>query len=73
MMEIIYPPADIKVVVDKTAQFVAKNGSKFEQRIRQDQDPQNSQRFAFLDIDNPYNAYYQMKLKEFQEGKGMRY
>ncbi|CCF75777.2 splicing factor 3A subunit 1 [Babesia microti strain RI] len=68
-MEIIYPPADIKVVVDKTAQFVAKNGSKFEQRIRQDQDPQNSQRFAFLDIDNPYNAYYQMKLKEFQEGK----
>ena len=30
---IIHPPPDIRTIVDKTAQFVAKNGPEFEKRI----------------------------------------
>tara|TARA_B100000795_G_scaffold40437_1_gene26566 strand:+ start:89 stop:286 length:198 start_codon:yes stop_codon:yes gene_type:complete len=30
---VLQPPPDIKSVVDKTAQFVARNGPEFEQRI----------------------------------------
>lgn len=30
---ILQPPPDIKSIIDKTAQFVARNGPEFEQRI----------------------------------------
>ncbi|CAM9362819.1 unnamed protein product, partial [Heterosigma akashiwo] len=30
---IIYPPPDIRSVVDKTAEFVARNGKSFEEKI----------------------------------------
>ena len=30
---VIIPPPDVRVIVDKTAQFVGKNGPEFEQRI----------------------------------------
>mmetsp|Transcript_1763 Transcript_1763/g.3934 ORF Transcript_1763/g.3934 Transcript_1763/m.3934 type:complete len:697 (+) Transcript_1763:132-2222(+) len=62
---IIYPPADIRGVIDKTAQFVAKCGPDFEQRVLSEQ---NHAKFAFLLPDNPYRAYYEHKVKEFQTG-----
>ena len=30
---VIYPPPDIRGIIDKTAQFVAKNGPEFEQKV----------------------------------------
>lgn len=30
---VLQPPPDIKSIIDKTAQFVARNGPEFEQRI----------------------------------------
>lgn len=65
---IIFPPADIRGIVDKTAQFVAKNGPEFEQRVLADQS--NTQKFSFLLASNPYRAYYDAKVKEFQTGQG---
>ena len=32
---IIYPPPEVRNIVDKTATFVARNGPEFEQRIKQ--------------------------------------
>lgn len=32
---IIYPPPEVRNIVDKTASFVARNGPEFEQRIKQ--------------------------------------
>jgi len=32
---IIYPPPEVKNIVDKTAGFVARNGVEFETRIKQ--------------------------------------
>ncbi|EPR63589.1 surp module domain-containing protein [Toxoplasma gondii ME49] len=63
---IVFPPPDLRGIIEKTAQFVAKNGVEFEQRVRREQ---NNQRFAFLFPNNPYNAYYQLKVREFQTGE----
>lgn len=51
----IRPPPDIRAVVNKTAQFVAKNGPDFEAKLLSND---LSQKFAFLKPDNPYHAYY---------------
>ncbi|CAJ1348154.1 unnamed protein product [Effrenium voratum] len=62
---LIYPPADIRGVIDKTAQFVAKCGENFEQRVLREQ---NHTKFAFLLPNNPYRPYYEQKVKEFKTG-----
>ncbi|KAG8194724.1 hypothetical protein JTE90_026374 [Oedothorax gibbosus] len=66
---IIYPPPELRNIVDKTASFVARNGPDFEARIRQNEI--NNKKFNFLNVGDPYNAYYQHKVKEFKEGKGV--
>eukprot|EP01012_Entosiphon_sulcatum_P010221 TRINITY_DN15930_c0_g1_i1.p1 TRINITY_DN15930_c0_g1~~TRINITY_DN15930_c0_g1_i1.p1 ORF type:complete len:313 (+),score=70.00 TRINITY_DN15930_c0_g1_i1:23-940(+) len=59
---IIYPPPEIRVIIDKTAVFVAKNGKEFEVRIKANE--KTNPRFKFLDGDSPYSAYYEMKIEE---------
>ncbi|KAJ8309400.1 hypothetical protein KUTeg_014274 [Tegillarca granosa] len=66
---IIYPPPEVRNIVDKTAGFVARNGPEFESRIRQNE--VNNPKFNFLNPADPYHAYYQHKVKEFKEGKGL--
>ncbi|CAL1377437.1 unnamed protein product [Linum trigynum] len=62
---IIYPPLDIRNIVDKTAQFVAKNGPEFEKRIIAHN--ANNAKFDFLNPSNAYHAYYQHKLTESRD------
>ncbi|XP_074105276.1 splicing factor 3A subunit 1 [Cotesia typhae] len=64
---IIYPPPEVRNIVDKTASFVARNGPEFESRIRQNE--LGNAKFNFLNFGDPYHAYYQFKVKEFKEGK----
>ena len=56
---IIFPPPDIRGVIDTTAQFVAKHGKSFEERVQREQ---SSAKFAFLQPDNPYRAYFDMRV-----------
>ncbi|CAH1990541.1 unnamed protein product [Acanthoscelides obtectus] len=65
---IIYPPPEVRNIVDKTASFVARNGPEFEARIRQNE--LGNPKFNFLNTGDPYHAYYQHKVKEFKEGRG---
>nr|PVC54628.1 splicing factor 3 subunit 1 [Theileria orientalis] len=70
--EVIFPPLYIRSVIDKTAQFVAKNGHHFENRIRFDQSKSagsNNNKFSFLDPQNAYHLYYKLKLSELQGNK----
>ncbi|CAO2824757.1 unnamed protein product [Amaranthus hypochondriacus] len=60
----IHPPPDIRNIVDKTAQFVAKNGPEFEKRIIANN--AGNAKFNFLTASDPYNAYYQHRLSEFR-------
>uniref|UniRef100_A0A8C3AFM9 Splicing factor 3a, subunit 1 n=1 Tax=Cyclopterus lumpus TaxID=8103 RepID=A0A8C3AFM9_CYCLU len=65
---IIYPPPEVRNIVDKTASFVARNGPEFEARIRQNEI--NNPKFNFLNPNDPYHAYYRHKVNDFKEGKG---
>eukprot|EP00698_Gefionella_okellyi_P005528 TRINITY_DN15041_c0_g1_i1.p1 TRINITY_DN15041_c0_g1~~TRINITY_DN15041_c0_g1_i1.p1 ORF type:complete len:741 (+),score=214.30 TRINITY_DN15041_c0_g1_i1:52-2223(+) len=64
---IIYPPPELRSVVDKTAQFVARNGDDFEAKIAQTQ--ASNPKFTFLKPTDPYHAYYRSKIKDFREGR----
>lgn len=57
---IIYPPPELRNIVDKTAGFVARNGPDFEARIRQNEI--NNAKFNFLNPGDPYHAYYEHKV-----------
>jgi splicing factor 3A subunit 1 len=63
---IIIPPPDIRKIVDKTAEFVAKNGSTFEELVIKSE--QNNPKFSFLKTHDPYRAYYDQKVIEFARG-----
>nr|CAG8493374.1 4091_t:CDS:10 [Entrophospora candida] len=67
LVGIIYPPPDIRNIVDKTATFVARNGIQFEERIRENE--KHNTKFSFLNPNDPYHAYYQYKITETKEGK----
>lgn len=61
---IIYPPPDLRKIVDNTAKYVAKNGSAFEERIKREH--KDKPKFSFLFQDDPFNAYYQHKVSEIR-------
>lgn len=58
----------IRSIVDKTAQFVARNGQEFEKRILGNE--KDNVKFSFLRPSDPYHAYYRLRVKDFQEGDG---
>ncbi|CDI73674.1 surp module domain-containing protein, putative [Eimeria praecox] len=64
--DLIFPPADMRGVIEKTAQFVAKNGAEFESRVLREQ---SAAKFGFLLPNNPYHAFYKLKVREFTTGE----
>ncbi|XP_032953624.1 splicing factor, suppressor of white-apricot homolog isoform X2 [Rhinolophus ferrumequinum] len=63
---IIPPPPDIQPVIDKLAEYVARNGLKFESSVR----AKNDHRFEFLQPWHQYNAYYEFKKQFFLQKEG---
>lgn len=59
---IIIPPPEIRAVADKTAQFVARNGKSFEQRIFASEEGKTA-KFNFMKAFDPYHAYYEFKIR----------
>lgn len=55
------PPTDIKIIIDKMASYVSKNGSDFEDIVKSKGDP----RFEFLVETHKFHSYYQAKIKEY--------
>jgi len=64
---LIYPPPEVRNIVDKTAGFVARNGQEFEHRIKQNE--VNNPKFNFLNPGDPYHTYYQHRVVQIREGK----
>ena len=62
---LIPPPPDIQPVVDKTAEYVAKNGDGFEVTVIQKH--LSDHRFGFLHPWNQYYSYYKSKVAEFKQ------
>lgn len=61
--QIIPPPPDLQPIVDKLANYVAKNGPDFESIIKAKNDP----RFEFLNPWNTHYSYYQLKKQQALE------
>lgn len=65
---LIYPPPDLRSIVDKTAAFVARNGASFEAKIKGDE--RANTKFAFLNDGDAYNGYYRAKIEAVRDGTG---
>ncbi|KAI0781153.1 Pre-mRNA splicing factor PRP21 like protein-domain-containing protein [Trametes elegans] len=66
---LILPPPEIKSVIDRTAQFVARsaNPPQFEDKIRENQ--RGDPKFAFLNPADPYHAYYRHRMDKVVRGE----
>jgi len=64
---VIRPPPEIRAVADRTASYVAKNGRTFEARILSSAKGKTP-KFAFLQPTSPFHAYYEDRIKFYEEG-----
>lgn len=69
LIGIIYPPPEVRNIIDRTAEFVARNGPAYETKVRDSETGNN--KFNFLHQTDPYHAYYRMRVNEFREGKAV--
>lgn len=58
----IVPPADVQIIIDKMASYVAKNGRDFETIVKNKGDS----RFNFLELSHQYHGYYAHKLTIYE-------
>ena len=58
----IVPPAEVQIIIDKMASYVAKNGRDFEAIVKNKGDP----RFNFLELSHQYHGYYAHKLTIYE-------
>ncbi|XP_029155740.1 splicing factor, suppressor of white-apricot homolog isoform X2 [Nylanderia fulva] len=58
----IVPPADVQIIIDKMASYVAKNGRDFETIVKNKGDS----RFNFLELSHQYHGYYAHKLTMYE-------
>ncbi|TIB36333.1 hypothetical protein E3P86_02531 [Wallemia ichthyophaga] len=64
----IYPPPDIRSIVDKTANYVANSphGALLEEKIREKE--RSNAKFAFLNSADAYHGYYKWKCDRVKAG-----
>ncbi|MCJ1299131.1 SF3a splicing factor complex subunit [Hypocenomyce scalaris] len=65
---VVLPPKDIRAIVEKTAGYVSRNGTVFEDRIREKE--KHNPKFSFLSANDAYNPFYAWRLNEVREGRG---
>ena len=65
---VVLPPKDIRAIIEKTAGYVARNGTVFEDRIRDKE--QSNPKFSFLTPQDAYSPFYQWRLSEVRSGRG---
>lgn len=65
---VVLPPKDIRLIIERTAGFVERNGRAFEDRIREKNT--SNPKFSFLSDNDAYNPFYIWRLKEIKEGRG---
>ncbi|KAI1819670.1 Pre-mRNA splicing factor PRP21 like protein-domain-containing protein [Xylaria intraflava] len=65
---VILPPKEFRVILEKTAGFVARNGLSFEDRLREKE--KSNPKFSFLNPSDPYSPFYLWRLSEIKEGRG---
>ncbi|ORX36927.1 Pre-mRNA splicing factor PRP21 like protein-domain-containing protein [Kockovaella imperatae] len=64
----IYPPREIRAIIDKTANHISKSPTPLllEEKIRESQ--KTDPKFAFLNDEDPYHQYYRYMIEVIREG-----
>jgi hypothetical protein len=57
------PAGATKIMINKLAEYVARNGIEFEENIKK----KNDERFEFLNKASQFNVYYRLQIKKFEE------
>jgi splicing factor 3A subunit 1 len=65
---IVLPSRDLRLVIERTAGYVNRNGPAFETRIRDS--AATNPRFSFILPNDPYNPFFQWRLSEIKQGRG---
>ncbi|KZT59751.1 hypothetical protein CALCODRAFT_493254, partial [Calocera cornea HHB12733] len=67
----IYPPPDIRTIIDRTALHVARsqNPTQFEERVRESQ--RTDPKFAFLAPLDAYHPYYRLRVESIRAGEAV--
>ncbi|CAG9319874.1 unnamed protein product [Blepharisma stoltei] len=63
--DVIMPPDDILKLIEKTAEFVAANGSAVEMKVWEAQ--KTNPKFSFLRPGDPFRKFYEQKIYEYAE------
>jgi len=63
---ILQPPDEMKVIIDKTAEWIARKGSNLEKMVLERQENKDNPQFAFLKPGSAYHAYYQFKVRKIR-------
>jgi splicing factor 3A subunit 1 len=63
---ILLPPDEMKVIIDKTAEWIARKGSNLEKMVLERQENKDNPQFAFLKPGSAYHAYYQFKVRKIR-------
>lgn len=64
---VVIPPREIRNVLEKTAGYVVRNGTTFEDRVREKES--RNPKFCFLDPNDAYFGFYQWRLSEIKAGR----
>ncbi|KAL1890398.1 SF3a splicing factor complex subunit [Ceratocystis pirilliformis] len=64
---VVRPPPEIRVILEKTAGYVARSGAVFEDRIRTKEG--DNPKFSFLTPTDAYHPFYQWRLSEIKAGR----
>jgi splicing factor 3A subunit 1 len=64
----VLPPKHIRGQMETIAGYVVRNGTTFEERLRND--PTRASKMSFLFPEDPYHAYYQWRVEEITAGRG---
>jgi splicing factor 3A subunit 1 len=65
---LVLPPRNIRELVEKLADYIARNGKEFEEKVRVNQG--HLAKMSFLNPEDEYYPYYQWRITENKEGRG---
>ncbi|ODV89927.1 hypothetical protein CANCADRAFT_98053 [Tortispora caseinolytica NRRL Y-17796] len=66
---IVIPPSEVRDVVEKTVQYVERNGAEFENRLKRT--ALQDGKLTFLLEDNEYYSYYKWRVHEIRAGRSL--
>lgn len=66
--DVVIPPKEIRVVIEKSAEFVVRRGENYETRMHTMAETES--KFQFVFPNNVFHAFYQWRKNEIREGRG---